>query len=778
MSGRLFSVIILSTLLIAALLTACSPPVRGTDGEAGISTSRRSTAFVPNAGQMDPAVLFSTLGSASTLFFTRHEVVFPLPSSDRAAELFSGLLGLSKSEHAVPAELTSLYLHFEGASPDTQVVGEEQLPGIVNTFIGRDPAGWHTSIPTYRSIIYEQLYRGIDLLYDGSEGVLKGTYLVAPGANPGEIRWRYEGASSLELSKGELLISMAGTDETAPLIERQPVAWQMVDGKRRPVSVRYVLHGDGNIGFALGEYDATQPLMIDPTLDYSTYVGDSEDETGSGVAVDANNNVYITGLRDTDPDPDNEDFDIFVIKLDPSQTGASQLIYETYIGGSGRDRGYGIDVDSSGNTYVAGYTDSTDFPATAANAYQSASGGNRDAVVVQLDATGAVNYASYLGGDGNDEAHHVVIGDDTTTYVVGYTDSTNFPTTGDAFQTSHAGAGDAFVAVVDPSESGNDSLVYSTHYGGAGWDAGWGIDVSGGIIYFAGHTSSDDLPLRDAIQQDYGGAGPFLDWGDAYVAKLDPSLLGANQLLFATYLGGVYDDIGGGVAVDTSGGVYVAGATFADPDTGSADFPTTGVSPPYGGEFTDAFLAKISTDDSSLVYSRFVGGNGHEASMAVVLDLSGNAYVAGGTSSSDFPTVNPIQASFGGGGGSHEYSFLGPADAFVAKFNNTGAMTFGTYLGGSGDEADLGIALDAAGSIYVTGGTESTDFDTVNPYQVDNAGKFDDFVAKIGGQPTSVGLLVFRPVSEAASGQAPWLGLVGLVSLAVLAVVLVRRRVG
>jgi len=770
MSSRLFSVIILSTLLITVLLTASSPlgstsdaaPAPGTDEEAGTSTSRRSMAFVPNAGQINPAVLFSTLGSASTLFFTRHGVVFPLPSSDRAAGPLSRLLGSGEAEPAAPAEPTSLYLHFEGASPDTQVVGEEQLPGIVNCFIGHDPAGWHTSIPTYRSVIYAQLYRGIDLLYDSSEGLLRGTYLVVPGADPGEIRWRYEGASSVELSKGELLISMTGTDETVPvahrLVERKPVAWQMVAGERRPVSVRYVIQGDGNIGFGLGNYDATQPLMIDPTLDYSTYVGGSGEESGFGIAVDAKNNVIVAGSTDSLDFPSSDsggiagDRDIFVTKLDPSQAGANQLIYTTFIGGNGRDYAYGIDLDSSGNVYVAGYSESDNFPATA-NACDQTYGGNRDAVVVQLNVAGAVNYASYLGGEYYDEAYQVVIGDNTPMYVVGFTNSEGlapFPTTGDAFQTNHAGAGDAFVAVVDPSEFGPLSLVYSTYYGGAGWDAGRAIDVSDGIIYFAGHTNSDPLPLRNATQQDYGGAG-LLGYGDAYIAKLDPSQSGNDQLLFATYLGGASEDICAGIAADTSGNVYAVGVT------GSVDFPTTNVSPPYGGGLCDAFLAKIRTNGSSLAYSRFVGGSGGEGSMAVVLDASGNAYVAGGTGSYDFPTVNPIQADFRGGVAPHpEYSLLGPGDAFVAQFGTGGAMTFGTYLGGTGAEAATGIVLDAplsfkedgrrpelgkeaatrialgaSGSVYVMGQTTSRDLDTVNPFQSANAGNFDVFIARI-----------------------------------------------
>jgi uncharacterized repeat protein (TIGR02543 family) len=740
MSNRSLSAIILSVLLLIGLLAACSPLQNtsdsalapGTDEQPGVSALRRSAAFVPNAGQSDPAVLFSTLGSASTLFFARHEVVFPLPSPDRRAGLLSRLLGSGEVEPATPEEPTNLYLRFEGVSPDTQVLGEEQLPGIVNYFIGDDPANWHANIPTYASIVYEQLYPGIDLFYNGSQSVLKGTYVVAPGADPGDIRWRYDGASNVELSKGELLISTTETGEAGSLVERQPLAWQTVDGKRRHVGIRYVIHRDGSIGFALGKYDVAQPLMIDPTLDYSTYVGGVKDEGSFGVSVDASNNVYIAGSTES-KSPGNPD--IFVVKLDPSQAGANQLVYETYIGGSGEEVPGGIGVDSNGNVYVAGYSDSTDFPVK--NEYQTDQGG-RDAVVVQLNAAGAVNYASYLGGSSEDEAHQVAVGDNGLMHVVGDTGSDDFPTK-NAFQGAHASGGDTFVAVVDPSKSGNASLVYSTYYGGSGWDQGWAIDVLDGIIYFAGCTNSNDLPLKNAIQQTYGGTGGLL--GDAYVAKLDPSLLGANQLLFATYLGGGGDDNIGGIAVDASGDVYVAGVTGVNKGTGLADFPTTAISPPYGGGDWDGFLVKLRTNSASLIFSRFVGGGGNDGGRDIVLDTSGNTYVTGGTGSDDFPTVNPIQDSFRGGTGASYPKYLyglnlGPGDAFVARFDATSTMTFGTYLGGSGDEAGLGIALDVAGSIYVTGGTESIDFDTVNPFQDANAGQFDDFVARISKQFT------------------------------------------
>ena len=738
MSNRPFSTIVLSVLLLTALLAACSPlrnlsapaPVLDTD----VPTSKRSTAFVPNLGQTDPAVLFRTLGSASTLFFVRHEVVFPLPPRSQIAEILSGLLGQSKSERAEPADPALLRLRFEGANPDTQVIGREQLPGIVNYFIGNDPANWHANIPTYGNIVYERLYPGIELLYSGSEGILKGTYVVAPGANPGDVRWRYDGASSVELSNGELLISVAGAGEPAPLVERKPVAWQTVAGKHTPVSVRYVFHGDGSIGFALGRYDSTQPLTIDPTLDYSTYVGGSGGDGSYGIAVDSNNHVYIAGTTDSTDFPSTDsvtiagDFDIFVTKLDPSQTGANQLVYTTYVGGANRETALGVEADSSGNVYVAGYTWSDDFPTTA-NAFQrNFKDGGGDGAVVQLDATGAIHYVSYLGGTHFDELVQVAVGDNGFMYVVGFTNSSDFPTTENAFHRTKAGSEwgtDALVSVLDPSESGAASLVYSTYYGGSGSDEGYGIDVSDGIIYFAGHSLSDDLSLKNPIQAiNRGGSG----LGDAYLAKLDPLQSGNNQLLFATYLGGTADEVSGGVAVDTPENVYWVGATE------SSDFSPTNISTHYGDENFDAFLVKLDTTAPSLVYSRSVGGSGDDGFRDVIFDSYGNAYATGGTGSEDFPLVDPIQDNYRGGVAPEpELSWYGPGDALIAKFDAIGTMTFATYLGGTGAEAGLGIALDTAGNVYVAGGTRSTELEPVNPFQEASAGGWDAFVVRIGG---------------------------------------------
>jgi len=704
---------------------------------------------VPNPGLANPAVLFRTLGAASTLFFGHYEILFPLPCSSQARALFGDLLEAGTSDSAPPTEPAVLRLQFVGADPDTQVVGEEQLPGIVNYFLGDDPANWRTNVPTYGSIVYEHLYPGIDLLYNGSDGALKGTYVVAPGANPGDIRWRYEGASEVKLSAGELRIGAGEAGEYPLLVERRPVAWQTVAGKQMPVSVRYVIHRDGSIGFVLGKYDASQPLIIDPTLDYATYWGDSGCEGAYHIAVDSNNNVYITSATNSQnyppPDPDceaNEYYDVFVTKLDPSQTGADQHIYTTYIGGSDFDAAMAIGVDAGGKAYVGGYTSSSNLPTTA-NAVQPAyRDGGYDGMVIQLGITGTIQYVSYLGGTAFEELFQVAVADNGLMYVTGFTDSPDFWTTTDAY-TDTLQNRDAFVSVLDTSKSGGDSLVYSTLFGGTGYDEGYGIDVSDGIIYFAGTTTSTDLPTMNPTQTGYGGG---IGYGDAFAAKLDPSQSGEDQLLFATYLGGSGMEACGWVAADDDENMYLVGATE------STDFPTTTVSLPYGGGDYDAFLTKWETTVPSLTYSIFVGGSGDDGLRDVAVDHLGNAYVAGGTGSNDFPTVDPIQGDFKGGVAPDVYPWLGSGDALIAKFDATGAMTFGTYLGGTEFDGALGIDLGRDGRVYVALGTRSTspDLGTINALQNANAGAYDGFVVSIGG--LVVKHTVYLPLVVRASG--------------------------
>jgi len=730
MSKQWIQLTVLGTLLLAPLLGACSPLTEAPDAasipvadrQPTVFTHKQSLAFMPCIGQIAPAFLFRTLGAAGALFFARHEVALPLASTANPAEgSFDG------SEPDRPGEPRILRLCFEGADSDTQVVGENQMRGIVNYHVGNDPTRWRSSIPTYRGILYKQLYPGIDLLYNGDEGILKGTYTIAPGANPADIRWRFDGASGISLDEGELLIRLVETDEHAALIEREPTAWQVIGDKRISVRIRYHIHDDGSIGFALGRYDASQPLTIDPTLDYGTYVGGCDGEGSYGIATDHDNNVYIAGRTRSldypaaDPKTGKDNHDIFVTKLDPSQTGADQLIYTTFIGGAAKDTAHGIAADAAGNAYVIGYARSADLPTTD-NAFQrSFAGGWSDGVVIRLDTAGTPTYVSYLGGNQWEDPIQMAI-EDGLIYVTGDTDSDNYPTTANAYQGNRAGHTDGFVAVFDPAQSGDASLVYSTYFGGSSSDEAWAIAVRDGIIYFAGNTQSTDLPTRNPFQAEYSGASSW--GGDAYLAKLAPSLTGDEQLVYGTYFGGTRDEISGGVAVDSAGNMYWCGATE------STDFPTTVGSPSFGGGKYDAFLVKLNPAGSSCIYSLLIGGSGNDGLRGIVVDAAGDAYVTGGTGSDDFPLVDPIQDTWAGGNG---YEGLGPGDAIIARFDAAGTMLFSTYLGGRGDEAGLGIALDQSGNVYIAGGTKSSELATENPFQAAHSGNFDNFVAIFGG---------------------------------------------
>jgi Tol biopolymer transport system component len=378
------------------------------------------------------------------------------------------------------------------------------------------------------------------------------------------------------------------------------------------------------------------------------------------------------------------------------------LTYSTYLGGTGGDFGFGIAVDALGSAYVTGQTSSTDFPT--GNPLQAYRGGG-DAFVAKLTPDGsALVYATYLGGSSSDRGFGIAVDALGSAYVTGQTSSTDFPT-GNPLQAVFEGVYDAFVAKLTPDGS---ALAYATYLGGSSWDEGHGIAVdASGSAYVTGHTISRDFPTARPLQPVLGGGY------DAFVAKLTPD---GSALVYSTYLGGSTSDEGGsGIAVDALGRAYVAGGTP------STDFPTASPLQPVSGGGPDAFVAKLTPDGSALVYSTYLGGNGSDYSSGIAVDALGRAYVTGFTTSTDFPTANPPQAVLGG-----------PYDAFVAKLTPDGsALVYSTYLGGSGIDVGLGIAVDTLGSAYVSGETGSTDFPTASPLQPVSGGGPDAFVAKL-----------------------------------------------
>jgi hypothetical protein len=470
--------------------------------------------------------------------------------------------------------------------------------------------------------------------------------------------------------------------------------------------------------------------------------------------------------------------------LGPDAQGANQqalgslavgLVYSTYLGGENSDYGHGIAVDGSGNAYVTGSTGSSNFPTL--DPYQTHQG-NGDAFVTKFSSSGnSLIYSTYLGGVDGDLGDDIAVDGSGNVYLTGLTCSANFPTL-NPFQTDQ-GNQDAFVAKI--GAAGN-SLIYSTYLGGADWDEGIALKIDGsGNVYVTGITWSSDFPTVNPIQTDQGGQ-------DLFVTKISAT---GNSLIYSTYLGGGGSDGSsmGAIqfnilAVDDSGSAYVTG------QTSSSDFPTQNPFQTYQGS-KDAFVTKLSSSGSSLMYSTYLGGAAFDEGQGITVDSRGSVYVSGRTGSSDFPTLNPYQATFQGvysdafatklsssgdnlvystylGGGDSEQGFgiavdgcgnayvtgttrstnfpvqnaydttlNGYSDAFLTKLSNSGnSLIYSTYLGGSGDIFDMGfaIAVDGAGNAYVTGITDASDFPTLNPYQT-YRGSDDAFLTKVGAFP-------------------------------------------
>ena len=659
-------------------------------------------SFEANHGQTDASVDFLARGQGYGMFLRPTEAVVILkePSGKPATEPKNK----SKSGVKINAPVRVMRMKLSGARPTSTAEGLDELPGKVSYFIGNDSAKWKKSISTYGRVRYKEVYPGIDLIYYGNQQQLEYDFVLAPGARASEIALQFEGVDKVEVdASGDLLLK---TGQNTVLL-RKPIIHQDIADKHRIVHGRYVIRGEKRVGFLVGEYDTRAALIIDPTLVYSTYLGGSYYDQVDGIAVDAAGNTYIGGATGSTNFPTANpiqsfaggDDDAFVAKINASGTA---LLYSTYLGGGSVDAVNGIAVDSSGNAYVAGATNSTDFPTV--NAIQSTAGGGYDVFVSKINSSGtALIYSTYLGGGSDDSAYGIAVDSSGNAYVAGNTSSTNFPTV-NAIQGTAGGSSDAFVAKINTSGT---ALLYSTYLGGANYDIANGIAVdSFGNAYVAGYTNSTNFPTANAIQSTTGGGY------DAFVAKINTS---GTTLLYSTYLGGGSSDSANAIAVDSSGNAYVAG------NTSSTNFPTVNAIQSTTGGSSDAFVAKINASGTALLYSTYLGGANYEAAYGIAVDSSGNAYVAGVTGSTNFPTVNAIQSTAGGS-----------YDAFIAKINASGfALLYSTYLGGAGYDQALAVAVDSSDNAYVAGYTNSTDFPTANAIQTTTGGLYDAFVSKI-----------------------------------------------
>ncbi|MEX2262676.1 MAG: carboxypeptidase regulatory-like domain-containing protein [Bryobacteraceae bacterium] len=609
-----------------------------------------------------------------------------------------------------PERGSVLRMELLGASskPDVRSVNPQSSP--VYYFRG----GWTRSVPTFSSVRYNSVYPGVDLLYYGHGQQLEYDFVVAPNADPGQIRLGFKGTESVRLAaNGDLILQLDGGEVKL----HKPVAYQEVAGRRVPVEAAFLLRQTPRpeASFAVGSYDASLPLVLDPVLSYATFLGGTGADSGAGIALDASGNAYVTGTTTSNDFPVSEgavqsarkdNSDVFVSKLNPTGTA---VLYSVYLGGSGSDRATGIAVDAGGSAYISGFTDSIDFP-VAGNAVQSTYGGGfRDAFAVRLNPTGtALTYSTYIGGSGEDNANGIAVDGLETAFLVGATDSSNFPTTRNAFQTGKRGV---YVPFVSRLGSDGSSFVYSTYLGGSGVGTGWAIAVdAGGGAYVTGQTDSADFPTTQGAFRS-GKAGG----NDVFATKLDPG----GALVYSTFVGGAGEDAGLGVAADNTGSAYITG------ETRSGDFPVTpGALQVRGSANRTAFLAKLLPAGNALSYATFLGGSGGEYGASVAVDSAGSPVVTGQTSSTDFPVTRGAIRPARGDGGS----------AFASKLSASGnRLIYSTFLGAGGGTRGAGVALDASGNAYVTGAINTGEL-TAGPGVVQPAfrgGDSDAFVARI-----------------------------------------------
>src|SRR3990170_2708447 len=638
-------------------------------------------SFEVNQGQTDEQVRFLARGSGYTLFLTPTESVLSLKTEG------SGL----RTEPPTAMRRAVVRMKVVGANTEAKLEGLDELPGKSNYFIGNDPKKWRTNIPHYGKVRYHEAYPGVDLVFYGNPRQLEYDFVIAPGANPNDITLAFEGVNRLEIdNEGNLILHTAG----GHLIQRTPVIYQEINGARQAVTGHYVLRDKNRIGVHVAAYDRTRPLIIDPVLVYSTFLGGGNADIGNGIAVDGAGNAYITGSTASADDPGtpavDEDFpttagtfqtalatpgftDAFVTKLNTTGTA---LVYSTYLGGASDDVGNGIAVDGAGNAYITGSTASADNPGTP------------------------------LVNEG-------------------------FPTTPGAFQTALANAAGVRDAFVTKLNTTGTALVYSTYLGGARDDVGNGIAVDGAIppsIYVTGSTASVNFPVSPnpgAFQTALADAPAVVT--DAFVTKLNPAGAGMADLVYSTYLGGVGADIANGIAVDAAGNAYVTGVTASG---GVTPFPTAGALAPFDNTFNgiqDAFVTKLNSTGTMLVYSTFLGGTAEDVGRAIAIDGVGNAYITGDTRSDNFPTAgSPFQAAR-----------AGLQDAFVTKLNATGTgLAYSTYLGGSQIDIGYGIDVDPLDNAYVTGETGPAGVPTPFPttagaFDTTSTDVIDAFIAKL-----------------------------------------------
>ena len=633
-----------------------------------------------------------------------------------------------------------------GARETARFQGIEETGTLFHFFKGSDPTKWVAHVPTFRKLVCNEIYPGTDMLLTFTDQGVEYAFEMQPGTDPGQIELAYEGVDGLRVdSEGNLVVDTP----LGPMKETAPIIFQGAGKKSKCVPGKFQIRGRDRLtasfsyGFALHKYDGSERVVIDPILVYSSFLGGSSKEYGWGVALDSSGCAYVAGYTESNNFPTKNGYqltyaggtwDAFVTKY---STDGLTVAYSSYLGGTLDDQGHGLAVDSSGCAYVTGYTRSTDFPTTD-GAYDTTHNGGPDVFLTKLSADGGtLSYSTYLGG--SDETTHgdnpldVAVDTSGYAYVTGRTFSGDFPVTTGAYQTTkNNGTATPDVFISKFNETGS-SLLYSTYVGGSDTDYGYGIAVDGsGYVFVGGWTDSTNFPTTvNAFQTANEGNA------DALVFKLNPAGGGASDLIYSTYLGGTQNDAGLDLAIDSSGYAYLTGYTCS-----STDFPIqSAYQSTFRGGVSDAFVTKVATDGQSLSYSTYLGGSDDAHATEIpesgrgIAVLGSVPYVVGYTNATDFPKANAYQGAN-----------KGNYDLFLTSLNSTGAaLSYSTYLGDANNDIGLRIAVDTSGNAYATGYVGSG-FPQVNPAQSSfGGGTYDAFVLKFdGASATLVDLVSFE----------------------------------
>ncbi len=609
---------------------------------------------------------------------------------------------------------TNLQISFVDANAGSQPKGESESPRKTWYYLGNSQ--WHVD-EHFDRVRFREIYPGIDLVFLTSRGQLEYSFEIAPGADPSAIRIRYGGLRPNLVPGGNLELNEGGLR----LIQRRPRAFERRGNRVLTIPSAYRITGP-DVSIELSAYDRKAPLIIDPVLLFSTYLGGSGFDAIYAATADSSGNLYVSGKTSsgtlTNPSiSTRSSSDAFVAKLNSTGT---QVLYLVYLGGRGDDWANGIAVDASGNAYLTGVTESSNFPVTP-GALSTTAPGAQNAFMAKFNSIGQLQYSTYLGGASPNVGSSIAVDATGAAYVAGQTQSTSFPVTTGAFQTGYqGGASDCFVSKLNAAGS---ALVYSTLLGGTGVDmcSGIAVDTSGNA-YVTGTTYSSNFPTQSAVQ------GSLLGTASAFVAKINP---GGTGLVFSTYVGGSAIDNGNAVAIDSSGSAYVAGATS------SSDFPlTSGVLQTALNGIYNAFVFKLSPSGTNFVYATLLGGSGSDTATSIAVDQSGRAILGGYTNSSNFPLASAIQSSLGG-----------TFDAFASVVDPAGAsLVFSSYVGGSGYDYAYAVVAAPGNNLYLAGTTASSNFPTTAALQASLSAPYDAFVLK-----ATYGSAILAPVSVTPS---------------------------